>query len=269
MTNLKKVIYIGGVARSGTSWIGQIFNSIPNVTFRFQPLFAYEFRGAIDEDSSKREYDKFYEDLFQSKSAFLTQKDKVESGVYPEFEKIKEEVLVFKENRFQSFIEPMLRKSQKICFVGVIRNPNATLYSWSKNKKEFPEGSDILKEWRFGNCKNEGNEDYFGYYKWKEVANNYLDLEKKYPERVHLIYYDDFVKNAHKQTEEMFKKMGVDFSDQTKDFIEKSGNSTDLNYYSVFKGGNNKDKWKESFPSYISNEIKNDLKGTRLERFLK
>ena len=33
-----------GCPRSGTSWLGQIFNSAPDVAYRYQPLFSYEFK---------------------------------------------------------------------------------------------------------------------------------------------------------------------------------------------------------------------------------
>ena len=36
-----KNVAIFGVPRSGTSWLGQIFNSSPMVAYRFQPLFSY------------------------------------------------------------------------------------------------------------------------------------------------------------------------------------------------------------------------------------
>ena len=74
---ISKVIYIGGVARSGTSWLGQVFNSSPKVKFQFQPLFSYEFKGKVNEDSNEVEYRKFYQDLFLINSDFLSQKDKI------------------------------------------------------------------------------------------------------------------------------------------------------------------------------------------------
>ena len=43
-----KIILITGVARSGTSWIGQIIDSSPEVVYRFQPLFSYAFKGFLD-----------------------------------------------------------------------------------------------------------------------------------------------------------------------------------------------------------------------------
>lgn len=265
---IEKVVYIGGVARSGTSWIGQIFNSVPNVRFRFQPLFAYEFRNVINEESNDDEYQRFYKDLFHANTEFLTQKEKVDKGIYPNFIKEEENILVFKENRFQTVIEPMLRKSNNLFFLGVIRNPNATLYSWSQNEKEFPLDSDILKEWRFAKCKNKSNEDYFGYYKWKEVANLYLDLKQKYKDRVQIIHYDRFIKNTEEEVKILFNKFQVPFTEQTMNFLNKSGSGRDDNYYSVFKGKTDRQKWKMEFPNYIIEQIEADLKGTRLEEFL-
>lgn len=265
---IKKVIYIGGVARSGTSWIGQIFNSCPSVKFKFQPMFSYEFRDVINEDSSTKDYQNFYKDLYNADSNFLNQSDKVEQGLYPDFNKKEQDALVFKENRFQSFIEPMLRKSDNLFFVGVIRNPNATIYSWSQNEKEFPKGSDILKEWRFANCKNKSNEDYFGFYKWKEVANLYLDLEKKYNNQVSIIHYEKFIENPVEITKQIFAKMNLPYTNQTELFLSNSKQGKDENYYSVYKGSSNRNKWKENLPKYIISEIDSNLKGTRLEQFL-
>ena len=265
---IDKVVYIGGVARSGTSWIGQIFNSCPSVRFRFQPLFSYEFREKVNEDSDTENFQVFFNELFNNESEFLTQQDKISKGLYPDFSKSNESILAFKENRFQSIIEPMLRKCENVYFVGVIRNPNAMLYSWTQNEKEFPPGSDIIKEWRFGNCKNKGSEDYFGYYKWKEVANLYLDLKQKYPERVFLIHYDKFLNDSIKLTQNLFKEIELPFTEKTLNFLSDSANRKDENYYSVYKGGVDKDVWKKYFPKQISSEIQADLMGTRLEQFL-
>ena len=263
-----KTIYIGGVARSGTSWIGQIINSCLNVRYRFQPFFSYEFKNVISEESSEKEITDLFKNIYETNSLFLTQEDKVKKGIYPNFKKENENILVFKENRYQSFIEPILRKVPSTFFVGVIRNPNATLYSWTQNEKEFPLGSDIIKEWRFGNCKNTGNEDYFGYYKWKEVANLYLDLKEKYPDRVYLIHYDSFIKNLNFEVKMLYDFLGLNIDVQTYNFINTSSKRNDTSYYSVFKGAKNKNEWKEKLPQYIIDEINQDLKSTRLEKFL-
>lgn len=268
MNKIDKVIYIGSVARSGSSWIGQILNSSEKVIFKFQPLFSYEFKGRINEDSSKDQYKEFFQQLASKESTFLDQVDKIDSGIYPKFEKSSPNILVFKENRYQSIIEPMLRKNSSLFFVGIIRNPCAVINSWRKNIKEFPKGANIMEEWRFGNCKNNGQEDYFGYYKWKEVANNYLDLKQKYGDRVFLIHYDKFIENIDKGTKELFDFLGLALSDQTLNFIKESTTKNDENYYSVYKKGGGNKSWKNELNSHIISEIRSDLKDTRLERYL-
>ena len=160
----KTTTYIAGVARSGTSWLGQIFNSSPDVRFKFQPLFAYEFKNRVDVDSKGSDFQKLIYSMYEKESKFLCQSDKQQSGDYPIFKKNNiTPHLVFKENRYQYIIEPMMRNCLDMKLVGIIRNPNATINSWIKNPKEFPNGSNPLKEWRYGDCKNQGHEDFFGY----------------------------------------------------------------------------------------------------------
>ena len=263
-----KVIYIAGVARSGTSWVGQVINSHPKIKYQFQPLFSYEFRGHINEDSTTADFNDFFQNLIVADTEFLGQKDKVAKGVYPDFKKDHPSILAFKENRFQSVIAPMLRRTNQTHLVAVVRNPCAVLLSWTKNKSEFPEGSDIMEEWRFAACKNKGPEDYFGYYKWKEVANLYLDLKEQFPERVSILSYKKLLHAPEEEFRGLFKRLELDYSDQTAKFVTESTAGRGDSYYSVYTGGVNKDKWKTELPATIVEEIYEDLKGTRLEQFL-
>src|SRR5690606_6681662 len=117
-----RTVGLFGVARSGTSWLGQIFNSSPDVIFRFQPLFAFEFKGRVDEESSQAEYEKLFADMAAADTPFLTQKDKQESGAYPRFPKAANPAtLVFKEARYQSVLEPMLRRVPGLKGLGLVR----------------------------------------------------------------------------------------------------------------------------------------------------
>ena len=267
---MNKIIYIGGVARSGTSWVGQIINSSPIVRYKFQPLFSYEFKNRIHEDSSKSEFDKFLIDLFNTSSEFLDQDKKIADGQYPTFLKNKvQTVLAFKENRYQSIIEPMLRKVKNIYFIGIIRNPCAVINSWRKNQSEFPAGYDILNEWRFANCKNNGNEDYFGYYKWKEVAHLYHDLIDKYPRNVYIINYSELIDNPIKEVAKIFEFINIPLSKQTTEFLKVSTKDHSESYYSVFKSKKVKDKWKSELDPYIVSEIVSDLKNTNFYKYLK
>lgn len=266
--NINKIVWVGGVARSGTSWLGQIFNSSPDIKYRFQPLFSYEFKNWVNEDSTKEEFEYFLQELFKTKTDFLIQKDKINSRKYPIFKKnSKRSCLVFKENRYQTVIEPMMRKIGELFLVGIIRNPCAVLNSWMKNEKEFPKGSKPLKEWRFGNCKNKGNEDYFGYYKWKEVANLYLDLKNKWPKRVYLVRYEDLVDSPLNIVKDIFEFLDLSFRDQSINFIKKSTSIKQEDYYSVYKDSSVKDKWRKDLNKFIISEIEKDLKNTRLEQF--
>jgi len=268
MNALQNVVYVAGVARSGTSWIGQVLNSSPDVCFRFQPLFAYEFKDRVNEDSDPAEYDHLFQDMYNTESPFLTQADKRTSGDYPQFDKHSNpHTLIFKENRYQSVLEPMLRRVPYLKAVGIVRHPCAVLNSWYKSPKEFPPGAEILKEWRFGNCKNKGNEDYFGYYKWKEVAHLYMDLRDKYPDRFMLLRYEDAVHDPLRTIPMLFDFLGIPFGETTQRFVRESTTTHEDSYYGVFKNKSVVDKWRSEFDPYIIKEIYADLADTRLERF--
>lgn len=269
MTSPNKITYLAGVARSGTSWLGQIFDSSPEVRFRFQPFFSYEFKDRITVDSEAQEVEEVLADLHGSETPFLTQEEKRKSGEYPTFNKASvTDHLVLKENRYQYLIEPIMRKVPKVTLVGIVRNPNGVINSWMKNPKEFPPGSQPLEEWRFGDCKNEGHQDFFGFYKWKEVAGLYLDLQEKWPERVTVLKYEDLVENPMTVGNALFDFCQLEFGPQTEAFLEQSSSSYSESYYSVYKTKRVADQWRKELDPYITSEIEQDLKGTRLEQFL-
>lgn len=263
-------IYVTGVARSGTSWIGQVLNSSHNVVFRFQPFFAYEFKGRVDEDSDAPEFRKVFAAMAATESEFLTQEDKIASGLYPRFEKAGDaETLVMKENRYQSLVPQLVRKVPELGLLAVVRNPCAVLNSWRKNAKEFPPGNDFAKEWRHGMCKNMGPEDCFGYYRWKEAANQYLDLLAQFPQRVFLLRYEDAVHSPSQSFQEVFAFFDLHFGSQSEKFLEQASSEHSANYYSVYKSPSVADSWREELPLSIVDEIHDDLKGTRLDQFLR
>lgn len=269
MTDSTTVVYIAGVARSGTSWIGQVFNSIPCVTYRFQPFFSYEFKDRLTEQSSAQDFRAVFAELRVANTPFLTQSDKVENGQYPTFAKDKQQtVLVFKENRYQYLVPQVLRKVPESGVVAVVRNPCAVLASWRKNPREFPEGSDFSQEWRHGMCKNSGPQDCFGYFRWKETANMYLDLKAQHPGRVFLLRYEEAVANPVAVFESLFNFFSLPFSPSTEQFIRESTEGHSDDYYSVFKNHQVAQAWKREMEPSIIDEIHADLKNTRLERFL-
>lgn len=269
MNSINQIFFLAGVARSGTSWVGQILASHPRVCFRFQPLFSYEFKGRVNEDSSAEDFRRFFRDLGASGEAFLRQEDKVASGEYPERqERGDETTLAFKENRYQSLVAPMLRRVPELRLIGLVRHPCAVLNSWSKNTKEFPPGADFRKEWRLGMCKNSGPEDYFGYYRWKEVSHLYLDLAAQFPDRVLVLRYEDLVEDPTAGSKAMLGFCGLDYAPEVSAFVEESTSAHNKSYYAVYKDASVAVQWREEMPDDIVKEIYADLRGTRLEQFL-
>lgn len=269
MNKFERIIYLASVARSGSSWVGQILASHPQICFRFQPLFSYEFKGRVNEDSSTEQLRLFFRELGMSVGGFLQQEDKMVTGEYPKrHESGNESILAFKENRYQSMISPMLRRVPELRVIGLVRHPCAVLNSWRKNSKEFPEGADFLNEWRHGMCKNSGPQDYFGYYKWKEVSNLYLDLFDQFPDRVLVLSYEGLVENPVSGSEVILQFCGVDPSPKVDEFVVESTSSHMDSYYAVYKKASVAVRWRDEMPAEIVREIYADLRGTRLEQFL-
>ncbi|MEM1404158.1 MAG: sulfotransferase [Pseudomonadota bacterium] len=262
-------VYVTGVARSGTSWVGQVLNSCPHTVFRFQPFFSYEFKGRVDEESTAEEYRSALAAMVASETAFLTQESKIASGAYPRFSKDASAYrLVLKENRYQYLVPSMVRKLPELSVLAMVRNPCAVLNSWRKNEKEFPPGSDLRKEWRHGMCKNAGPEDCFGYYRWKEAANQYLDLQDKYPNRFFLLRYESAVKSPETVFPQVFDFFGLEYGSQSKAFIEQSTTEHSEDYYAVYKDASVAEQWRSELPETIVKEIYEDLEGTRLAVFV-
>lgn len=265
------IVVIAGIARSGTSWLGQIIDSSPDVAFRFQPLFSHAFKSVVNADSSKEEYEHFFKGIYQSNDEFLLQTDKRKAGLYPIFAKNENpRFLVFKKCRYQYLLGKMLYYFDNLKLVGIIRHPCGTINSWLKNPKEFPSGADPRKEWRFGACKNQGREEeFFGFYKWKEVAHLYLDLKEKYPDKVYIVRYEELVDNPISASQEIFDFVGLDFVDQTKSFLNACHSVNKEGPYAVFKDKSVKDSWKTELDPCILKEIYQEIDDTRLAQFLK
>ena len=68
---MEKIIGVFGVPRSGTSWLGQIFNSSEETSFFYQPMFTETFRDKINARSSKEEMEMYFRTIYESKKDFL------------------------------------------------------------------------------------------------------------------------------------------------------------------------------------------------------
>jgi hypothetical protein len=266
----QNAVTIAGVARSGTSWLGEILNSSPDVAYRFQPLFSYAFKDRVDINSTREEYEAFLRELYASKDPFLLQIDKRKSGVLPTFSKNDSpRVLVMKTARYHYLHIRFLNYFPNLKLLAIVRNPCAVIASWMSNPKEFPVGSDPWSEWRSGACKNQCKEEnFFGFYKWRESTNIFIDLQAMFPDRVRVVRYEDLVENPVTISEALFQFVGLPFGDQTKRFLDESRNRHSDSPYAVYKKNNVKDNWRGKLDPRIVKDIEQELAATSLEAFI-
>lgn len=262
---------VAGAARSGTSWIGQILDSSPDIAYRFQPFFAYAFQGRVARDSPRTDWVTFLRDLYHTEDPFVLQTQRRTTGEYPTFDKSDApHCLAVKTCRYQYLLSPMLQHFPNLKLLAVIRHPAAVINSWLRTPSEFPAGADIRHEWRFGACKNLGKEsEFFGYYKWKEVAHLYLDLRDQYPDRVHIQRYESLVDDSMLHAERIFKFLQIPLADSTRTFLDNCHKLHHDSPFSVFKNTAVQDRWRSELPESIASEIIRDLERTRLEEFIR
>ena len=262
-------IAIHGAPRSGTTWLANIFNSNEKVAYRQQPLFSYAFKGFLDETSSAEKIREFFDGIYYSDDEYLHQVQEAKDNKVPTFKKTDTTHLVYKEVRYHYILDNLLSNSD-VHIVGIIRNPFSVLSSFFKAPSEFKDGWIMDEEWLYAPKKNQGlRESYFGYAKWKEVAELFHNLNAKYgEERVTIINYSDLLLDTFKLTEYLFRKVELDLNTETYDFIRKSRSYTDSNAYSVFKAKSIDDDWKIFLKKSIIQEIQKDLSKTPLEKYL-
>ncbi len=254
-------IAVHSVPRSGSTWVGSIFDSHPKVVYKMQPLFSYAFKDRLSPVSDLEEINTFFEELELASDPFLDQLEGKKKNTIPSFSKTEPSTIVYKEVRYHHILKNLLSTDESIKIIGLIRNPFSVISSWLKAPKEFRRelGWRIDEEWRFALKKNLNRpEEFYGYEKWKEVTQLFLHLRKEFPRRFYLLKYEDLLKNTKKEVEKVFSFCNFELTPQTFDFIEKSSSINDADAYSVFKSKKTDDQWKKKLPSYIISEIKDD-----------
>jgi len=265
------IVAIWGVPRSGTTWLGQIFNSSLNTIFRYQPLFSYAHKSQLSDKSTRDEIHSFMNDVTNTNDDFvlngLATKDekkqlKFDKSYNPSH-------LVIKHVRYHNIIENLLQKCHNIKLLGIVRNPCGVINSWLGAPKEFDSSWNPLAEWRNADLKNRSkDEEFYGFEKWKETTLNFIAMAKIFPDKITVIRFESLVENPVHETANLFSFVGLPFDEQTEKFLHDCHRKNDNNEYAVFKDKSVKDKWKTQLDQRIRDEIIADLKGTRLEKFL-
>ena len=265
----KNILMILGMPRSGTSWLGQILDSSPEVRFRNSPLFSYEFKNQVDKQSSVIEWKKLFSDSYESENEFMSQSIRRLQGHYPAFE-VKDTMpgtLVIKDTRFHELTARLLELFDELKVIYLVRNPCGAINSWLNSAGEFPLSADPFSEWRTGSCRKPGIGEYWGFDDWKKVANQYLILEERFSERVLIQQYEDIVDDAENTTIRLFKFCGLEVTEQTQRFLRISQCEHQDNQYAVFKSPNVATAWKNELSPQIREQIESEIIGSPLERF--
>jgi hypothetical protein len=260
-------VAIFSAPRSGSTWLGQIFNSHPQVLYRFQPNMAYSFPLTLSDHSSGPEIQAFFEALRKTDDPFTTASISISGKANPAFPKTAPTTLVFKETHHLDIIENLILNSgTKV--IGLVRSPFATMNSWIKAPKEFHPEWVLEEEWLHAPKKNMGNpRNFFGYNKWKEGALLFLELQRKYPDGFMLVQYERLLADKLGTVASMFSFCGLGLMDQTRAFIARSESKDDIqDTYSVFRTKKDDLAWKTGLPTFITKAIVADLEFQTLNK---
>ncbi|WP_432448879.1 sulfotransferase [Aliiroseovarius marinus] len=263
-------IAIHSVPRSGSTWLGEIFNSAPSVKYCYQPLFSYALKGALTPEMSKDVADRFFEACQTTEDDFILQSEARESGKLPQFDKASHaDHVVYKEVRYHHILPRLIEVDASVKLVLLIRSPLSVVSSWLRAPKEFRAEWDVATEWRAAPSKNAGKpEEFNGFEKWLEATRMFHDLQVQAPERVTLVKYRDLLMSPEAEAERLFGFTGLPFGKETRDFLESSTGKHNPDHYSVFRSKQSDDKWRSQLDPAIAEEIISETKSAGFEDYL-
>lgn len=228
------VIGLHGAPRSGTTWIGQIFNSAPEAAFRFQPFFAHAFRPRVDAADTPSDLDQILKDIAATDDDFILQRGRTADRDLT-FSKVEPTRLVYKEARYHHLL-PTLMQVPRFKGVGIIRDPLEVLSSWKAAPREFDPAWDFGTEWRDAALKNAGRvEEFYGYEGWKRAALIFEAMAARYPDRFKILRYGSLIADPPGVVSDLFGFLGVAMTDQTRAFLARSTSRDDGDTYGVFR----------------------------------
>ena len=222
-------VAVFGCPRSGTSWLGQLFNAHEAVAYRYQPLFSYEFKDWFGRHGlSPAALSAFGEALLAARSAFVLQDLQPPKLPMPSH-------LVWKEVRYHHLIPALAAMRPMHRIVYLHRAPVQVINSWFQAPKEFRPGQDIHEEWQFAPSKNVDPSEYNGLAKWKESMGLALAVQAAWPDRICLVSYERLRADPAGQLARLFAQVGLPPSAQVQEFVQASTGRHEDDAYSVFR----------------------------------
>src|SRR5699024_7799628 len=200
---MKNNYFIIGTGRSGTHWLGHILeeSSEINVQIEDQPIFKWVTQAAINKN--KRKYLLPLIILYYYKYTFFSKKHFVDKS-HPNL----------------WLADHLIRYIPKSYFIGIIRNPYATISSmllhrgvlgWIKNWEDYPVPNEFL-----GIEKN-NTEQYSAMsleekcaMRWKAHKKMLEEIKNKYPGRTLIVNYDDLIENTGEEMARLNSFLEID-----------------------------------------------------------
>jgi hypothetical protein len=233
-----KKIALHSVPRSGSTWLGEIFNSNAAVKYCFQPLFSYRFKDFLNSNSTSEVIDSLFELLRSTNDDFVCQSKERSEGYLPKF--VKQKIIshvVYKEVRYHNLVEHLISVSQDIKFIFLIRDPIEVMNSWVNSPKEFNPNWSIHDELCDARLKNSDREEnFFGLNNWIYTTHLFERLGRKFPNQVAIVKYAELNSSPIEVTKSLFYFSGLEYSKSTDDFIAETRQRMVEGAYSVFRG---------------------------------
>ncbi|WP_436644457.1 sulfotransferase family protein [Microbaculum sp. FT89] len=267
---MRDVLWIAGMPRSGTSWFAQIMASHPDTRLKLCPLFSYSFKNALDERSTRRHWEDFFRAVYETDDAYMDQDFLRKDGLVPEFAEKADnpDVLVIKSNRFHHLLPHAIEQGVDARFVFIVRDPRATIASWLSNPMEFPSDRAPLEEWRSGACRKTAPGEFWGFEDWMHVTRLHRDLARRYPDRAHVVRYEDLLRDPLTVAEGELSRVGLEMHPRTRDFIAASRSRHSDNPRSVYKDPGQIGDWRAKLPAAIQETISAEIENSDLRTFL-
>lgn len=263
-------VAIHSVPRSGSTWLGEVFNSSYTTKYCYQPLFSYELKGYLDDESTGSRVAEFFQRCAETQDRFICQTEKRLQGIMPSFEKSGGVThVIYKEVRYNNILENLLRVDPDIKLICLIRNPLAVLSSWFGAPKEFLPDWSRSEEWFYASRKNCGrSEEFYGFKRWIDAARLFHSLRDSYPDRVTIIKYSDLLSETYVSIQRLLNFVNLPFDQQMESFIKLS-HSTDIDDpYSVFRVHPSDQKWKNALDANIVAQVRQYLDDDPLSQYL-
>lgn len=266
------LINIHGVPRSGTSWLGEIFNSAPEVRYKYQPLYRRPLGGLIGPHSRREELEHYFRLLYGYAEDFIDRRADREAGIAPRFERKNgaPRFLVSKHVRHHYLVPHLLALMPEMRVVGIVRHPCAVLHSWRRAPwPTWDPAWDFRAEWRFAPAKNRFRPEwYYGFHRWQEVAAMFLDMRRLHPRRFRLVRYEALAADPAAETVRLFEWGGLVPGDQTLEFLRRSRTTGVTDPYGVFRRPGDVEDWRGKLADEVVRAVEAELAGGPLEVFL-